>query len=315
MTIRLEHFNTQRNLHSHSIPSHVFDDHNEVSCHKFGEKGDANDLFRIELSPKYRNICSERVDFKTGCLRLIHISTNCALHSHASKYTFHAKQQEVTCSPNRDHNDFWVIQETNLPSTWEPSKLGVPDSGDEQEPRDGKSIPFDVLLCKCQGTSVLAVKCDAEKHPLARKAAMLTSEVLHPGKLHKIVDGYFASNLHQDVRRVQGGPHDGQLAIGVGSNKSRRERGVMLAHIVKALLRSRTVPASLESDDALKELLSLARLKEPAPHASEHHDNAEMHGCELGSVAPPEIEATIQEVPSGPNRHQEDGIHLPRRTS
>jgi hypothetical protein len=50
----------------------------------------------------------------------------------------------------------------------------------------------------------------------------------------------------------------------------------MLAHIVSALLRSRAIPASLESDDALKELLSLARHREAA-HASEHHESAEMH--------------------------------------
>ena len=38
MTIRLEHFTSQRNLHSHHIPAHVADGQNEVSCCKVGEQ-------------------------------------------------------------------------------------------------------------------------------------------------------------------------------------------------------------------------------------------------------------------------------------
>ena len=134
--IRLEHFTTQRNLHSHEIPAQRTKSQNEVSCYKTGDKGDANDLFRIEWYPQ-------------GKLRLIHISTNCALHSHDIKYKSFPRQQEVTCFSGRDDNDFWIIQEVNAPASWKPSMLGLTVSDDEQDSHGNGCVPFDVFLCKC----------------------------------------------------------------------------------------------------------------------------------------------------------------------
>jgi hypothetical protein len=66
----------------------------------------------------------------------------------------------VTCFPDRDDNDFWILQEVNLPSNWKPSFSAVPVSDAEIESLGGNRIPFAVLLCCCAGSSVLAVKCD-----------------------------------------------------------------------------------------------------------------------------------------------------------
>ena len=70
MTTRLEHFTTHRNLHSHRVPAHVASDQNEVSCFGVFDEGSDDDLWRIKMYPN-------------GRLRLIHISTDCALHSHS----------------------------------------------------------------------------------------------------------------------------------------------------------------------------------------------------------------------------------------
>ena len=91
------------------------------------------------------------------------------------------------------------------------------------------------------------MKCNDDKHHLARAADELMCEVISPGKLQAIADGAFGPNLHQDVRQVVGGPSDGQLAIGVGTNKSKRKKAVMLAHAVAALLHREAVQPTSES--------------------------------------------------------------------
>lgn len=100
--IRLEHVNTKRNLHSHAgIPSPVTRQQ-EVSC--FGEngEGDDNDNWRLE-SPRQWTF--------GDAVRLVHINTNHALHSHLnhSDEDNTAGQQEVTCFSGRDNNDLWSV--------------------------------------------------------------------------------------------------------------------------------------------------------------------------------------------------------------
>lgn len=100
--VRLEHLATRRNLHSHSgFPSPVTGQQ-EVTC--FGERGigDGNDTWRVETDAA--------VPWASGThIRLIHIPTDHALHSHAGfahpQWTM--GQQEVTGFPGRDDNDLW----------------------------------------------------------------------------------------------------------------------------------------------------------------------------------------------------------------
>ncbi|MBE2208467.1 MAG: hypothetical protein IAE84_12825 [Saprospiraceae bacterium] len=104
--IRLEHYLTRRNLHSHAgIPSPVTGQQ-EVTC--FGENGngDSNDNWRIEIDGGGTWAANRRI-------RLIHINTNHALHSHAGHAhpQWTAGQQEVTGFGGRDDNDWWVLTE------------------------------------------------------------------------------------------------------------------------------------------------------------------------------------------------------------
>jgi len=100
--IRLEHIRTDKNLHSHFAVSPI-SGQQEVTC--FGESGIGNtdDDWRIEVQGGEIWTFNHRI-------RLIHVATNGALHSHAwathPEYT--CNQQEVTCITNRDDNDFWM---------------------------------------------------------------------------------------------------------------------------------------------------------------------------------------------------------------
>lgn len=104
--IRLEHYLTHRNLHSHpGIPSPV-SGQQEATC--FGENGtgDTGDNWRIEIEGGGIWSSSKRI-------KLIHVNTNYSLHSHAgfSHPNWTANQQEVTCYGGRDDNDWWKLTE------------------------------------------------------------------------------------------------------------------------------------------------------------------------------------------------------------
>ena len=99
--VRLQHVNTKRNLHSHSLPSHVANGQHEVTCWQTNAGGDSNDNWKVE--------CKGELEANTP-FRLIHVETNHALHSHKLNFNFHATQQEVTCHPGRDDNDLWYIE-------------------------------------------------------------------------------------------------------------------------------------------------------------------------------------------------------------
>jgi dolichyl-phosphate-mannose--protein O-mannosyl transferase len=100
--IRLEHLATKRNLHSHrNNPSPVT---GQQEATAFGDNGigDTNDNWRIEVEGEGEWQITKRV-------RLIHVNTGQALHSHAGAYhdSFPTGQQEVTCFSGRDDNDWW----------------------------------------------------------------------------------------------------------------------------------------------------------------------------------------------------------------
>jgi len=105
-TIRLEHVLTARNLHSHAgIPSPITRQQ-EVTGYGQSGVGDGNDNWRIEIDGGGSWDDGKRV-------RLIHVLTNAALHSHSgfSHPSWTAGQQEVTGFAGRDDNDWWSLFE------------------------------------------------------------------------------------------------------------------------------------------------------------------------------------------------------------
>jgi hypothetical protein len=104
--VRLEHLLTRRNLHSHpGFPSPVTGQQ-EVTCYGENGLGDENDNWRVEVEGGGAWKNPQRV-------RLIHVNTECALHSHQgfSHPEWTMGQQEVTCFADRDDNDWWSVSE------------------------------------------------------------------------------------------------------------------------------------------------------------------------------------------------------------
>eukprot|EP00930_Biecheleria_cincta_P095477 TRINITY_DN87438_c0_g1_i1.p1 TRINITY_DN87438_c0_g1~~TRINITY_DN87438_c0_g1_i1.p1 ORF type:complete len:721 (-),score=122.97 TRINITY_DN87438_c0_g1_i1:137-2299(-) len=93
--LRLSHEHSKRWLHSHNVPAMVSSGQHEVSC--FGDAGNSN------------NDDNWRVEYEGDKLRLIHVATNHALHSHERDYPAECfNQQEITCYAGRDGNDLWI---------------------------------------------------------------------------------------------------------------------------------------------------------------------------------------------------------------
>jgi hypothetical protein len=104
--VRLEHVLTRRNLHSHGgFPSPITKQQ-EVTCFWTNGVGDGNDNWRVEIEGGGQWTYGKWV-------RLIHVNTNHALHSHEpfAHPTYTAGQQEVTGFPGRDDNDLWYLFE------------------------------------------------------------------------------------------------------------------------------------------------------------------------------------------------------------
>lgn len=103
--IRLQHQTTGRNLHSHAGFPSPLTGQQEVTCYGENGQGDDNDNWRVELDTGGTWETGKR-------LRLIHINTNQALHSHAnySHPEWTLNQQEVTCFDRRDENDWWSVE-------------------------------------------------------------------------------------------------------------------------------------------------------------------------------------------------------------
>lgn len=104
--VRLEHRETRKNLHSHGNPAPVTKDQQEVTAYSPDNdgNGDSNDDWEVEIEGEGRD--SYWTD--TSTVRLIHMGTGAALHSHTTKLPRYGHfQQEVTCFPNRDDNDLW----------------------------------------------------------------------------------------------------------------------------------------------------------------------------------------------------------------
>ena len=105
--IRLEHVLTRRNLHSHAGAPSPVTGQQEVTCYGSNGVGDSNDNWRLEIEGGGSWASGKRV-------RLVHVNTNHALHSHAgySHPQWTMGQQEVTAYADRDDNDWWYLFQT-----------------------------------------------------------------------------------------------------------------------------------------------------------------------------------------------------------
>jgi len=102
--IRLEHLVTRRNLHSHKILSPVTKQQ-EVTAFSPQNNGTGNldDNWRVEVENGEAWTAGNRI-------RLIHVNTNAALHSHHYGNEYTSNQQEVTGFTNRNEDDFWLAE-------------------------------------------------------------------------------------------------------------------------------------------------------------------------------------------------------------
>lgn len=117
--IRFEHLMTRKNLHSHdNCPSPV-SGQREVTCYGPYGHGDDNDDWRIEIDGGGTWDTVKKV-------RLIHVNTNNALHSHSSYPHVGSieDQQEVTCFHGRDNNDWWMAVDEGWLGFPVPNKRG-----------------------------------------------------------------------------------------------------------------------------------------------------------------------------------------------
>jgi dolichyl-phosphate-mannose-protein mannosyltransferase len=120
--LRLYHLPTHRRLHSHDVrpPITEAEWQNEVSAYGYeGFDGDANDLFRVEISKSQSKgaAAKERVRTIQTKFRLIHVMTGCALFSHKVKLPeWASEQQEVTCARGGTlPNSLWYIESNEHP--------------------------------------------------------------------------------------------------------------------------------------------------------------------------------------------------------
>jgi len=101
--IRLQHYATRLNLHSHNHPSPL-SRQQEVSCFGEGGNGDESDNWIVEISdPTW--LRSQKVSFK-------HEITGMYLHSHDVKYRQPISGQlEISAVPARNANTAWITEE------------------------------------------------------------------------------------------------------------------------------------------------------------------------------------------------------------
>jgi len=101
--IRLQHFQTKLNLHSH-LHASPLSKQQEVSCFGPDGNGDLSDNWRVVVStPLWER--GKEVQFQ-------HVETEQFLHSHAVKFKHPIPgQQEVTCLPHKNDNTKWLTSE------------------------------------------------------------------------------------------------------------------------------------------------------------------------------------------------------------
>ncbi|KAI1295343.1 Protein O-mannosyl-transferase 2 [Halotydeus destructor] len=80
--VRLEHYVTSRNLHSHRELAPVSKKHYQVTCYGENGTGDANDVWRLDILGGKAN---DELNTVTTRFRLVHYFVNCALQCHSKQ--------------------------------------------------------------------------------------------------------------------------------------------------------------------------------------------------------------------------------------
>jgi len=103
--VRVRHVVTGRNLHSHAGFPSPLTGQQEVTAFGTDGVGDTNDDWRVEVDGGGPWLAGSR-------LRLVHVATGVALHSHhRSDPRLTSGQDEVTGFGGRDQNDWWTVLE------------------------------------------------------------------------------------------------------------------------------------------------------------------------------------------------------------
>eukprot|EP00051_Salpingoeca_urceolata_P005712 m.76317 g.76317 ORF g.76317 m.76317 type:complete len:228 (-) comp14507_c2_seq1:2236-2919(-) len=123
--LKLRHVASGVRLHSHDIKyGNTGGGSGQQSVTGQTSEIDANSLWRVEghagkqCSPGSKVKCGDRI-------RLIHVNTGAALHSHSGFVSPLTKQQEVSCLGdylNFDQGDDWVVECVSRGSTWQRSQ-------------------------------------------------------------------------------------------------------------------------------------------------------------------------------------------------
>jgi len=111
--VRLEHFTSRRNIHSHREPAPVSKRHFQVTGYGENGTGDANDVWRLEIIDGKEG---EIVNTVTTKLKFHHYFVKCVLTCSTKplpKWGF--EQGEVSCNPTvRDPNSLWNIEDNHF---------------------------------------------------------------------------------------------------------------------------------------------------------------------------------------------------------
>jgi hypothetical protein len=111
-TIRLEHVETRKNLHTHNDrPAPLTPTQHEVTCYQIEENGDDNDHWIILLSKGDEWLTGET-------FRLRSATTNDFLHSHLGPVSleFTNGEYEATAAEDDDSNSDWRCKESDQPN-------------------------------------------------------------------------------------------------------------------------------------------------------------------------------------------------------
>ncbi|XP_058062002.1 protein O-mannosyl-transferase 2 [Anopheles bellator] len=111
--VRLEHFPTRRNLHSHREEAPVTKKHLQVTCYGEDGQGDTNDVWQVQIVGGKTGDTLETV---TSRLVFYHYIERCVLtttNKQLPKWGF--EQQEVSCNPNiRDKAAQWNVEDNQF---------------------------------------------------------------------------------------------------------------------------------------------------------------------------------------------------------
>jgi len=116
--VRLQHWTTGRNIHSHREPAPVTKRHFQVTGYGENGTGDANDVWKIEIiSDNSASSSTSGLKTVTTSFRLIHYFVGCALSCNTKQLPkWGYEQMEISCNPNvLDRSTEWIVEDNYFP--------------------------------------------------------------------------------------------------------------------------------------------------------------------------------------------------------